>query len=117
MKAYTLTSYRNGGELAWADIPRPSVNKGQVLLKVSAAGINPLDRMIARGDFKQLISYRLPQTLGHECSGEIVEVGADVHNLHVGDKIYARPSTTEIGTFAEYVVLNANDVAAYAQKP
>ena len=111
MKAYTLTSYRNGGELAWADIPRPSVNKGQVLVKVSAAGINPLDRMIARGDFKQLISYRLPQTLGHECSGEIVEVGADVHNLHVGDKIYARPSTTEIGTFAEYVVLNANDVA------
>ena len=81
MKAYTLTSYRNGGELAWADIPRPSVNKGQVLVKVSAAGINPLDRMIARGDFKQLISYRLPQTLGHECSGEIVEVGADVHNL------------------------------------
>ena len=45
MKAYTLTSYRNGGELAWADIPRPSVNKGQVLVKVSAAGINPLDRM------------------------------------------------------------------------
>ena len=58
MKAYTLTSYRNGGELAWADIPRPSVNKGQVLVKVSAAGINPLDRMIARGDFKQL--YLLP---------------------------------------------------------
>ncbi|NDR53515.1 MULTISPECIES: NADP-dependent oxidoreductase [unclassified Actinomyces] len=111
MKAYALTSYRNGGTLEWIEVPEPVAGPGQVVVDIRAAGLNPLDRMIAAGQFRQLISYRLPQVLGQELAGVVTEVGPGVENFTVGDHVFGRPGINRIGTFTQSIAVDADDLA------
>ncbi|SHE24718.1 Hypothetical protein ACGLYG10_0927 [Actinomyces glycerinitolerans] len=111
MKAYALTSYRNGGTLEWLDVAEPPAGRGQVVVGVRAAGLNPLDRMIAAGQFRQLIGYRLPQVLGQELAGVVTEVGPGVEDFAVGDYVFGRPAINRIGTFTRAIAVDAADLA------
>jgi NADPH:quinone reductase-like Zn-dependent oxidoreductase len=110
MKAFAVQHYGEDG-LRAVDIPRPVVGDTDVLVKVGAASINPLDKMVRNGEFKQLIKYRRPFVLGHDVAGVVTEVGARVTDLQVGDEVYARPRDLRIGTFAEYIAIDQDDVA------
>lgn len=110
MKAFVVTHYGPEG-LQSADVPTPRVGPGDVLVDVRAASINPLDKMVRNGEFKQLIKYKRPFVLGHDLSGVVAKVGPDVRGLKVGDEVYARPRDLRIGAFAEQVVIDADDVA------
>jgi len=110
MKAFVVTRYGADG-LEPADVPDPAVGTHDVLVDIRAASINPLDKMIRNGEFKQLIKYRRPFVLGHDLSGVITRVGADVRGFKVGDEIYARPRDLRIGAFAEQIAINADDLA------
>ena len=79
MKAAQHTSYnKNNIALNLTDIAKPHIKPNQVLVKVTAAGVNPLDNMISRGDVKMIVPYKLPQTAGNEGVGLVEEVGAGV---------------------------------------
>jgi NADPH:quinone reductase-like Zn-dependent oxidoreductase len=78
---------------------------------VSAASINPLDKMVRNGEFKQLLKYKKPFVLGHDMSGIVVRVGPTVRDFKEGDEVYARPRDLRIGTFAQYIAIDAADVA------
>ena len=82
-----------------------------MLVRVSAASINPLDKMIRNGEFKRLLKYQPPFVLGHDVAGVVTEVGADVRDFQVGDEVYARPRDLRIGTFAEFIAIDQDDVA------
>jgi NADPH:quinone reductase-like Zn-dependent oxidoreductase len=110
MKAFVVTHYGPDG-LTAADLPAPSVGPRDVLVDIRAASINPLDKMIRNGEFKQLIKYKRPFTLGHDLSGVITKVGVEVRGFKVGDEVYARPRDLRIGAFAEQVAIDADDVA------
>jgi NADPH:quinone reductase-like Zn-dependent oxidoreductase len=110
MKAFVVEQYGTHGPRA-VDVPEPTVGRRDVLVRVSAASINPLDRMTRNGEFKQLIKYKPPFVLGHDVAGVITEVGADVRDFNVGDEVYARPRDLRIGTFAELIAINEADVA------
>lgn len=110
MKAFVVTSYGADG-LRPADSPIPTPGSDDVLVEVRAAGINPLDAMIRNGEFRQLLRYRRPFALGHDVSGVVTKVGAGVRGFQVGDAIYARPRDLRIGTFAEFIAVDAADVA------
>jgi NADPH:quinone reductase-like Zn-dependent oxidoreductase len=110
MKAFVVDGYGKVGPRA-ADVPDPAVGAHDVLVRVSAASINPLDTMIRNGEFKQLIKYKPPFVLGHDMAGVITQVGADVRGYKVGDEVYARPRDLRIGTFAELVAVDQDDVA------
>jgi NADPH:quinone reductase-like Zn-dependent oxidoreductase len=110
MKAFVVEQYGTDGPRA-VDVPEPTVGRRDVLVRVSAASINPLDRMTRNGEFKQLIKYKPPFVLGHDVAGVITEVGADVRDFNVGDEVYARPRDLRIGTFAELIAINEDDVA------
>lgn len=110
MKAFVVAHYGKDGIRA-ADLPEPNVGNGDVLVRVSAAGINPLDKMVRNGEFKQLLKYKRPFVIGHDVAGVVTEVGAGVHGFKVGDEVYARPRDLRIGTFAEYIAIDQNDVA------
>lgn len=70
MKAAILKKYAKGGTaLAVKDIPIPSFSDDEVLIKVIAAAVNPLDNMIVRGEVKLIVTYRLPLVMGNELSG------------------------------------------------
>ena len=110
MKAFVVTKYGKDG-LRAADMPRPTVGPRDVLVEVRAASINPLDKMVRNGEFKQLMKYKRPFILGHDVSGVVTEVGADVRRFAVGDEVFARPRDLRIGTFAEFIAIDADDVA------
>ncbi|WP_183093147.1 NADP-dependent oxidoreductase [Nocardioides stalactiti] len=110
MKAFVVTRYGPDG-LEPADVPAPLVGTHDVLVDVRAASVNPLDKMVRNGEFKQLIKYKRPFTLGHDLAGVITEVGTDVRGFTVGDEVYARPRDLRIGAFAEQVAIDASDVA------
>ena len=110
MKAFVVEKYGKDGPRA-ADIPQPTVGRGDVLVRVSAASINPLDKMTRNGEFKRLIKRKPPFVLGHDMAGVVTEVGADVRDFTVGDQVYARPRDLRIGTFAEFIAIDRDDVA------
>ncbi|MFL6133968.1 MAG: alcohol dehydrogenase catalytic domain-containing protein, partial [Nocardioidaceae bacterium] len=90
MRAFVVERYGTDGPRA-ADVPEPSIGGHDVLARVSAASINPLDKMTRNGEFKQLIKRKPPFVLGHDMAGVVTEVGADVRDFQAGDEVYARP--------------------------
>ena len=110
MKAFVVAQYGKDGIRA-AEVPEPKVGNSDVLVRVSAASINPLDKMVRNGEFKQLLKYKPPFVIGHDVAGVVTQVGAGVRDFKVGDEVYARPRDLRIGTFAEYIAIDQNDVA------
>ena len=110
MKAFVVEKYGPGG-LHAAEVPNPTVASGDVLVEVRAASINPLDKMVRNGDFKLLLKYRTPFTLGHDVAGVVTQVGHGVQGYKVGDEVYGRPRDLRIGTFAQYIAVDPADIA------
>lgn len=112
MKAFMIERYgdRDGGRVTEA--PDPQVGADDVLVRVRAASVNPLDLRIRDGGFKAILPYRLPLVLGNDLAGVVVEVGSDVTRFAVGDEVYARPDKDRIGTFAELIAVHENDLAS-----
>jgi len=83
-----------------------------VLIKVHAAGVNPVDWKIREGYLKEMIPYQLPLTLGWDVSGQIEMVGSQVRHLNIGDEVYSCPDITRNGAYAEYIAVRASEVAS-----
>jgi len=112
MRAARLNSYsKKDFQLSIEQIEKPTPNAQEVLVKVSMAGVNPLDNMITAGEVKLIVPYKLPVTAGNEFVGVIESIGADVTNYHVGDRIYARMPLGKIGAFAEYLTIDHKEIA------
>ncbi|WP_369033353.1 MULTISPECIES: NADP-dependent oxidoreductase [Streptomyces] len=110
MKAFVVEKYGKDGARA-AQVPEPPVGDHDVLVRVSAASINPLDKMVRDGEFERLLKYRLPFVLGHDLAGVVTRVGSAVHSFKAGDEVHARPRDLRIGGFAEYIAIDVEDVA------
>jgi NADPH:quinone reductase-like Zn-dependent oxidoreductase len=78
---------------------------------VLAASANQLDVKLAEGEFKALLKYELPLTLGHDLAGTVEAVGPAVTRFAVGDDVFARPADFHIGTFAERIAVDEADIA------
>jgi NADPH:quinone reductase-like Zn-dependent oxidoreductase len=111
MKAVRIHNYGNTGVLSYEDAPMPSVTSNEVLVRVVAASVNPVDWKIREGYLKQMISYSMPLTLGWDVSGVVESVGAEVSRFKVGDPVYSRPDIKRNGTYAEYVVIREDEIA------
>ncbi|WP_138483978.1 NADP-dependent oxidoreductase [Dyadobacter bucti] len=111
MKAFQIKKYDKKEGLLLAEVPKPSVKDNEVLVEVHASGLNLLDSKIKSGEFKMILPYQFPLTLGHDAAGKVVQVGKNVKHFKVGDPVYARPADFHIGTFAQYIAINENDVA------
>ena len=109
MRAFAFDAYK--GPLREVTVPEPTVGAHDVLIEVHAAGLNVLDAKIRQGDFKLVLPFELPLTLGHDLAGTVVEVGAAVSTLAPGDEVFARPRDPRIGTFAERIAVDEADVA------
>lgn len=110
MKAFVVDAY--GERPHEVERPEPEVGPHDVLVDVGAAGVNQLDVKIAAGEFKQILRYPLPITLGHDLAGTVTAVGDLVGRFAVGDTVYGRPRDGRIGTFAERVAVHEDDLAA-----
>lgn len=110
MKAFIVEKYGKSG-LRYAQMPDPTIGPRDVLVRVIAASINPLDKMVRNGEFKRLLKYKTPFVLGHDLAGVVTRVGPDVQDYKIGDEVYSRPRDLRIGAFAEYISIDHADLA------
>lgn len=112
MKAAILNGYnKNGCDLTVKDVPAPACSSREVLVKIRAAGVNPLDNMIIRGEVKMIVPYKFPLVMGNEFVGTVEKLGAEVSGFSVGDRVYGRMPLEKIGAFAEYAAIHQNAIA------
>jgi len=97
--------------LEYADRDRPEAGAGQVLIRIRAASVNPIDRKLRSGAMKAIIPLELPTGAGQDVAGEITAVGDGIDDLKVGDAVFAMMGVTPAGAYAEYVVLDRTTVA------
>jgi len=110
MKAAAIRRYKQ--PVAIVDLPKPSPGPGDLLVKMRAASVNPLDFKIRDGGVKALIRYSFPLILGNDLAGEVEAVGEGVTRFRPGDAIYARLDKHRIGAFAEYALVSEGAAAA-----
>ena len=110
MKAAVITHYQQVIP-SIKTVAIPTLQPTDVLVKIKAASINPIDLKTMAGGLKILLSYQMPLIIGSDFAGEVVAVGTDVTTFKVGDAVYGRPRKNRIGTFAEYLAVDANDIA------
>ncbi|MFI7133692.1 NADP-dependent oxidoreductase [Nonomuraea sp. NPDC050153] len=111
MKAFTVERYGGEAGVRAGEMPDPQVGADDVLVRIHAASVNPLDLKTRDGQFKTILPYRVPFILGNDLAGVVVGVGAAVSRFAVGDEVYARPDKDRIGTFAELIAVHQDDVA------
>lgn len=103
MKAIVLKSFGPPESFELCDVPKPVPQPGQVLVRVHATSINPLDYQVRRGDYPD--SVQLPAITGHDVSGVVEEIGAGVTNFSPGDHVWYTPQIFDgPGSYAEYHV-------------
>jgi oxidoreductase, zinc-binding len=112
MKAIQIFKYNKQDISATlVEIAKPDIQADEVLVRIKAAGVNPLDNKITRGGVKMLVPHKLPLTMGHEFAGIVEEVGSQVRGLSAGDKVYGLMPTIKAGAFAEWVAVPASILA------
>ncbi|MFD9304113.1 NADP-dependent oxidoreductase [Streptomyces sp. NPDC060048] len=111
MKTFVIERYGDEAVVRAGEMSDPLVGADDVLVRIHAASVNPLDLKIRGGDLKAVLPYRLPLILGNDLAGVVVQVGQAVTRFAVGDEVYARPDKARIGTFAELIAVRQDDVA------
>lgn len=109
MRALTLPRFGGPELLEPADLPVPEPGPGQLLVKVLACGINPVDAKIRRGALDLPFSFQL--VLGYDVSGVVEAVGEEVQDFAAGDEVYFSQELTENGGYAEYTCVKEEVVA------
>lgn len=112
MRAFVLTRYGGPQVMELRDVPRPQPKGGELLVRVQAAGLNPVDFKMRQGLMRVLWSYPLPMVAGNELSGIVEACGPGVTRFAVGDRVFARVDKRALGAFAEYACV-AETLAAH----
>lgn len=111
MKAVQINGYSKQIKTELREIPQPQISDSEVLIRVKSAAVNPLEVLILTGGVKWIQDYKMPLTLGNECSGIVEKTGSSVTGFQKGDLVYTRLPLHKIGAFAEYAAVDQNALA------
>ena len=104
MKAVLMHKYGGPDVLVHEDVARPEPANNEVLIRVKAAGVNPVDWKIREGYVQELFGHDLPLILGCDLSGVVELAGADVRHLKAGDAVYGYVNLARCGAYADYAI-------------
>ena len=90
MRAFVLTRYGGPQVAELRDVAVPEPGPGELQIAVKAAGLNPVDFKIRKGELRVIASYALPKVFGCELSGAVTSVGAGVSRFRAGDEVFTR---------------------------
>lgn len=113
MKAVQYNSYGDPQVLEVIEnAPKPSVQKGHVLIQVKAVSINPIDWKVRAGYLQKMVPLQFPVTIGGDFAGVVSEVGEDVTEYKIGDEVYGQGGVLNggSGSFAEFVVAQTDKI-------
>lgn len=111
MKAVRIHSWGGPEVMRVEDAPLPVLADDDVLVRVVAAAINPVDWKIRQGYLKDMLPHKLPLILGWDVSGVVTAVGAKVTAFNIGDEVYSRPDISRDGAYAEYIAVRESELA------
>ena len=111
MLAARIHEYGGPEVLRLEDVPDPTPRPRDVLVRVHAAAVNPVDWKARSGGQRNIMRYTLPWILGLDVSGVVEAVGSEVTRFEVGDEVWSSPTHTRPGTYAELVCIDEREVA------
>jgi NADPH:quinone reductase-like Zn-dependent oxidoreductase len=111
MKAIRIHNYGGPEILQYEDVPRPQPQAGEVLVRVHAAGVNPIDWKVREGHMKDFWHHKLPLILGWDLSGVVEELGRGASRFKIGAEVYSVPDPTRNGAYADYIVVRESELA------
>ncbi|WP_100011328.1 NADP-dependent oxidoreductase [Lentibacillus sediminis] len=111
MKAVIINEYGSSGQLTETEVAAPAIKDNQVLLELHATSINPIDWKVREGYLQEKLPFTFPIILGWDAAGTVKETGSSVTRFSPGDKVFARPETTENGTYAEFTAVDEHLLA------
>ena len=112
MKASVLHDYGPPSNLKYEDFPDPKPGPGEVLVRVQAASVNPIDWKLRSGAAKARFPLTLPAILGRDVAGTVRELGEGVKDFAVGDRVFALARAT----YAELCIVKASELARIPDK-
>jgi NADPH2:quinone reductase len=118
MQAVIINNFGSRDELMLAERPRPIPARRELLIRVKAAGVNPVDAKIRQGLLKARLPHQFPIILGWDVAGIVEETGPGCRRFRAGDAVfaYARKPIVKDGAYAEYITLPERQVAAKPER-
>jgi NADPH:quinone reductase-like Zn-dependent oxidoreductase len=111
MKAVVLRGYGGPEVSKLEEVPRPEAKEDEILIRVIAASVNPVDVAIRKGYLAELIGNKFPLVLGMDAAGIVEKTGAKITKFKKGDAVYAFFTLASEGGYAEYVIAKENETA------
>lgn len=111
MNAVVMKQYGDGGVLRVEEVARPAPGEHEVLVRVAAAGVNPLDWLVRAGYLKERIPYEFPLIVGSDVAGVIAATGPKSSRFQAGDAVFGLQNIMKLGGYAEYVTFHEEDLA------
>src|SRR5438094_185206 len=111
MKAVVIHEYGGLEVLKYEDVQRPEPKEDQILVRVIAAGVNPVDGLIRSGMFAKHDKAVFPMILGADIAGVVEKVGSEVTKFKAGDPVFAYASLKNSGGYAEYALTTEHEAA------
>lgn len=112
MKAFVIDKFGDHTVIQEKEMPIPDVGSDDILVKVHATTVNPIDWKMREGLYVDYFPVEFPFILGSDFSGEVLEIGSDVQNFKVGDLVYGKAKTTRNGSYAEYIAVPQNEACS-----
>lgn len=112
MRAFVLTGYGGPETAELREVPKPRPGTGEVLIRVHAAGLNPVDYKTRQGTLRIVQRYPLPAIMGNELAGIVDERGPGATAFAEGDRVFARMPKATMGAFADYAIVPEDHLAA-----
>jgi NADPH:quinone reductase-like Zn-dependent oxidoreductase len=109
MKAVVLQDFGGPEQLTWKEVPQPVPSAGQVLIRVAAPSLNPVELKRASGTMRQIFPVEFPFIPGGDFSGVVEGLGEGVTEFRIGDEVYGY--CFRGGAYAEFLVIDANVIA------
>jgi NADPH:quinone reductase-like Zn-dependent oxidoreductase len=112
MKAAFINKYGGPEEMQYGEIPGPVLKKGEVIIRVKAVSINPVDYKIRQGGLKFISGKKFPKILGHDFSGTVDQLGEGVSGFTIGDKVYGNIAVLfgKTGAMAEFAMVSPGQI-------
>ncbi|MBT3323260.1 MAG: NAD(P)-dependent alcohol dehydrogenase [Anaerolineae bacterium] len=111
MKAILTKEYGNADVLVVADIEKPIIEEGELLIQVMATSVNPMDWKIRDGEMKMMTGKTPPQVLGADFAGIVSKVNPSVKGFKKGDEVYGMVNGMKGGAYAEYLKIKEDMLA------
>jgi NADPH:quinone reductase-like Zn-dependent oxidoreductase len=111
MKAAVIHAFGGPDAFKLEDVPRPEPQNGQVLIRVIAAGVNPVDAAVREGYFTSISGEKFPLIIGYDVAGVVEKVGSSVTKVKAGDPVYAYLNLKNGAGYAEFALAGENEVS------